>query len=119
MDAVESPAASDARDTTNKGQTERPFGPAYKITEVPPAPKHELESKDGQYKAAVKDSQVLVYGKDGKEAYASKFDQWTGADRIELLEWNGLKLKYAVKMNEQTRTFEIDMQTKTEIEIKN
>ncbi|WP_256257461.1 MULTISPECIES: zf-HC2 domain-containing protein [unclassified Paenibacillus] len=119
MGAMEDPAAADARDANSKGLTEKPFGPAYKISEVPPAPKHELESKDGQYKAAVKDSQVWVYDKDGKEAYASKFDQWTGADRIELLEWNGLKLKYAVKMNEQTRTFEIDLQTKTEVEIKN
>nr|WP_268893707.1 zf-HC2 domain-containing protein [Paenibacillus puerhi] len=108
-----------AQDPNNHGSADRMIGPSYTISGIPSAPKHDLPSKDGNYQAVVKDNQVFVHDKSGKEVYASKFDQWNGADRIELVEWNGPKLKYAVKMNEQTRTFEIDLETLTEIEIKN
>ncbi|WP_341416490.1 zf-HC2 domain-containing protein [Paenibacillus filicis] len=112
--------ADSSQEAKKRNEEQEPvLGPTFAVPDLAPAPKHELESADKSYKAAVKDNLVMIYDKNGKEAYHSKFDQWTGADRIELLSWNGLKLKYTVKMNEQTRTFEIDLKSQTEVEIKN
>ncbi|GLI07581.1 hypothetical protein YDYSG_36110 [Paenibacillus tyrfis] len=93
-----------------------PMGIAAKPDSKPAV--HELASSDGKYKASVREEQIVIFDKDGKELYASGYN-WKGADRIELVEWSGDgKLTYRVNMSDQSKTFVIDLKAKNETEVK-
>ncbi|WP_309299333.1 zf-HC2 domain-containing protein [Paenibacillus sp. YYML68] len=98
----------------------RSSGSSYGLMAVPSEPDlvHELPSTDGAYIGYVLSAQVVITDKNGAEVYRSRFEAWKEADQIELLGWSGTKLKYSVLMSGQTRTFEIDLATKKELEIK-
>lgn len=120
--APEQPGATNAGDVEARTlqPRERSGNQGFAIMGIKPAPVHQLNSQDGVYQALVEQNQIVIRDAKGAEAYRSKFDRWTEADRIELVAWNGHKLQYQVQIQDRTRTFEIDMQAKSvsETEIK-
>lgn len=108
--------AMDQPSLEGSAQGGSPMGIAAKPDSKPAA--HELASSDGKYKASVREEQIVIFDKDGKELYASGYN-WKGADRIELVEWSGDgKLTYRVNMSDQSKTFVIDLKAKNETEVK-
>ncbi|GMX62378.1 hypothetical protein Elgi_21830 [Paenibacillus elgii] len=108
--------AMDQSSLEGSAQGGSPMGIAAKPDSKPAA--HELASSDGKYKASVREEQIVIFDKDGKELYASGYN-WKGADRIELVEWSGDgKLTYRVNMSDQSKTFVIDLKAKNETEVK-
>ncbi|CAG7639663.1 hypothetical protein PAESOLCIP111_04058 [Paenibacillus solanacearum] len=94
---------------------------AYGIAAIPsaPAPVTEVSTTDNAYKATVKDGRVVVYDKQGKEAYVSKYEWKDGDFKIELADWSAeYKLTYRVKASEQVKTFVISMKDLKETESK-
>ncbi|CAG7634758.1 zf-HC2 domain-containing protein [Paenibacillus allorhizosphaerae] len=94
---------------------------AYGIAAMPSAsaPVTEVSTTDGAYKAMIKDGRVIVYDKQGKEAYASKYEWKDGDFKVELADWSAeYKLTYRVKASDQVKTFVIAMKNLTETESK-
>lgn len=88
------------------------------VPEAEEPPIHQLASPDGKYTAYFENAHVTVRGKEGQEAYTSKYS-WEDADRVDLVEWStDNKLTYRVKMHEQSRTFVISPVEQTETETK-